>query len=489
MTATRSCHAGSCRRILGDAGQHQQRLIRNDAYPSVQANFPTVFSVAAPERWTALHEQPRPFLGKRVSPEVEADPRFRRRWRHQHRSVGQCCGPRPLRRRRQRKRLSFQHRRIVAIPVMVTITPQTLPLLPNGIGYLNVWVDSNRDGDWAIASNARRTPPASPLSSSNTSSSTTPSTPTPWAGAITTGDHQRAGVVARRSGTAVLAKGPRSATARRTSRSSPTATGAATTHALPHRRNRRLSSCAGRSSIPQRIRRSPSAARSCPTSTPRSTSAAGSSAGSSTTPTAASSANNVHVIDSYGPPQILLAEHSIPPTAAHDQRQQPRLQHGTLPAGGGGLVILRTSVPWTTPPGNGDHQQRDQYQRQRHRHHQQQHHRQRHCAGVAAGDRQPGGRRAPAPAPSIPSTVGCNPAPWSISTLMAQQLPPTSAPTPTATATETELRAHTADGAHDIYAVARRWRQQRSVAHRPPDRRQHAVLDPISRASKTRTVT
>jgi len=62
-------------------------------------------------------------------------------------------------------------------------------------------------------------------------------------------------------------------------------------------------------------------------------------------------ASNMHVIDTFDPPQTLLAEHSIPLVPHTQSGNTLDYNVGTLPAGGSGLVIIRTEIPFTTPPG------------------------------------------------------------------------------------------------------------------------------------------
>ncbi len=144
-------------RDLGDAPDSTNHFspITMTAYPAtppVIARYPTVYSDTMTSIHGPMHIYPHPFhLGRRVSFEVEAD-----------------IGPDmdgvnnliPLKDLANRDRwddglnpsqVVFKHCEITRFPVVVSIAPQALPLLrpSNGLGYLNVWLDGNRDGDWA----------------------------------------------------------------------------------------------------------------------------------------------------------------------------------------------------------------------------------------------------------------------------------------------------------------------------------------------------
>lgn len=122
------------------------------AYPGVPANFPTVFD-SAPDRGPS-HDNPRPaHLGRGVTLEREADQGF------------DTDGPNNIEPRPDRpdldeqddgldrSELTFNHCQTARLPIWVSLSPAATTVLSetDGIGYLNVWVDSNRDGDWADA--------------------------------------------------------------------------------------------------------------------------------------------------------------------------------------------------------------------------------------------------------------------------------------------------------------------------------------------------
>lgn len=123
------------------------------AYPGVQASFPTVFDPATGAPPGPRHARPRPFhLGERVSLEAAVD-------------LGPDQDPRnnivPLSNNPNNDRAddgvridlqSLAHCRPATVEVQVFITPafQAAALAAGAErGYLNLWLDGNRDGDWA----------------------------------------------------------------------------------------------------------------------------------------------------------------------------------------------------------------------------------------------------------------------------------------------------------------------------------------------------
>jgi uncharacterized repeat protein (TIGR01451 family) len=142
-------------RDFGDAPDSTNHFgVPMDAYPGVEAHFPTVYAVSPPERGP-VHLITKPFhLGRAVSEERGADvgldmdginniePKANKANLDKH-DDGLV-----------RPELSFQNCQQARVPVFVTIDPTMAAALPpdaKGIGYLNVWLDSNRDGDWADA--------------------------------------------------------------------------------------------------------------------------------------------------------------------------------------------------------------------------------------------------------------------------------------------------------------------------------------------------
>lgn len=138
---------------LGDAPDSTNHYTptRMTAYPGVQANYPTVFNVSAPQRGPK-HLLPQPFhLGPRVSVEVEADigPDID--------GVNNIVPPKNAADLDKADdglnllKLSFTDCQPTRFPVTISIDPYIAHALTetDGIARLNVWLDSNRDGDWA----------------------------------------------------------------------------------------------------------------------------------------------------------------------------------------------------------------------------------------------------------------------------------------------------------------------------------------------------
>lgn len=122
------------------------------AYPGVAAAFPTVFDPATGLPPGPAHLDPRPFhLGRRVSPEAEAD-------------AGPDLDPTPNilpnANTPDRDRgddgvglyqTGFTHCATTTLPIRVLITPAAVTYFQENEekGYVNAWLDGNRDGDWA----------------------------------------------------------------------------------------------------------------------------------------------------------------------------------------------------------------------------------------------------------------------------------------------------------------------------------------------------
>jgi plastocyanin len=140
-------------RDLGDAPDstnHANAPMR--AYPGVQAGYPTVFDPATGLPEGPMHARPRPLhLGQQVSREAEADvgpdqdplnnivppnddpnnDRFDDGANPNLWNLGQC--------------------QTAILPVRVFISPQAAAWFAqqNKPAFLNIWLDANRDGDWA----------------------------------------------------------------------------------------------------------------------------------------------------------------------------------------------------------------------------------------------------------------------------------------------------------------------------------------------------
>ncbi len=143
---------------LGDAPDSSNHTVGANmaAYPiaGVQANFPTVFDPATGLPEGPRHSFPRPFhLGQRVSREAEAD-------------GGPDQDPLnniiPAANDPDNDRFddgtnlalwNLNDCQTTNLPVQVAITPQAVNYFQQlgTPGYINIWLDSNRDGDWADA--------------------------------------------------------------------------------------------------------------------------------------------------------------------------------------------------------------------------------------------------------------------------------------------------------------------------------------------------
>lgn len=153
VTLRISCHD------LGDAPDSTNHFGANMlAYPGTQANFPTVFDAATGADQGPLHRNPHPFhLGRHFSVEAEADigPDQDGPTAADHNIAPTINNP-----DNDRKDDGVRVDRLVltdcattTIPVQVFIGPDAAAFFAahvgNGNGYINVWVDGNRDGDWA----------------------------------------------------------------------------------------------------------------------------------------------------------------------------------------------------------------------------------------------------------------------------------------------------------------------------------------------------
>ena len=124
------------------------------AYPGVLARYPTVFDPATGLPQGPLHRTPRPFhLGQRVSREVEAD-------------LGPDQDPLnnlvPAANDPDNDRgddgtnlalWNLNNCQTTNLPVQVFISPAAVAYFQQlgTPGYLNIWLDSSRDGDWEDA--------------------------------------------------------------------------------------------------------------------------------------------------------------------------------------------------------------------------------------------------------------------------------------------------------------------------------------------------
>ena len=142
---------------LGDAPDSTNHFgVAMAAYPAVPAAYPTVFDPATGAVQGPKHRVPFPFhLGARFSSEVDADVL------PDQDGVRNIIPPANVPNKDGdddgvlMSRIVFTDCRATTIPVQVYIGPNALAFFAaHGVGvqgYLNVWVDGNRDGDWADA--------------------------------------------------------------------------------------------------------------------------------------------------------------------------------------------------------------------------------------------------------------------------------------------------------------------------------------------------
>ena len=130
------------------------------AYPGVQGNFPTVFDAATGADQGPLHRNPIPFhLGQQFSIEAEADIGPDQDGAHNIAVLNNNPD-------NDRKDDGIRVGQLVlsdcvttSVPVQVSIGPDAAAFFAahvgNGTGYLNVWLDGNRDGDWSDVGQCR----------------------------------------------------------------------------------------------------------------------------------------------------------------------------------------------------------------------------------------------------------------------------------------------------------------------------------------------
>jgi uncharacterized repeat protein (TIGR01451 family) len=344
-------------RDLGDAPDSTNHFgAAMSAYPAVQANFPTVFDVAAPERGPR-HEQPRPFhLGRGVTGEVEAD---------QGPDMDGVTNIRPPANTPDLDKaddglrvttVNFKHCQISSMTVDVAIDPAAIGLLPNGIGYLNVWVDSNRNGDWKDIFQCPSATGAAGLALEHIVIDLPVN-----AAALGPGLH---GLVVPTTAPVFwqpdLAQRPawlRLTLSERPANKPFTAAGVQYGDGRgfddPFRLGEtedyllRLDSQSGVSD-PWVTKRGEIWPDYDPATGQRRWMVGWIVNYGNAGPAAAT---NVHVIETYDPPQTLVAEHSIPFVPHSQVGNTLDYNVGTLPAGGSGIIILRTELPFNTTPG------------------------------------------------------------------------------------------------------------------------------------------
>ena len=343
-------------RDLGDApdSTNNHANAKMNAYTGVQANFPTVFNVAAPERGPR-HERPRPFhLGKGVSAETEADLGFDSDGLNNIEPTADKANQDKADDGLLLSTVTLNHCQTGNMQVVVSIDPGAAALLPNGTGYLNIWVDSNRDGDWAD----RFECPQSATGAPGLALEHIVIDQAINAAALGAGFHtinvNTTGPVAWPADLANKAAWLRVTLSERPSNKpftsygdgrgydDPFRLGETEDYLLPGRTSQ------GGDADPVVTKRG----EIWPDYNPETQSRRWvvgwivNYANMGSAP-----ASNLHVIDTFATPQTLLAEHSIPLVPHTQSGNTLDYNVGTLPVGGSGLVIIRTELPFNTAPG------------------------------------------------------------------------------------------------------------------------------------------
>ena len=343
-------------RDLGDAPDSTNHAgAKMNAYTGVQANFPTVFNVAAPERGPR-HERPRPFhLGKGVSAEMEADLGFDSDGLNNIEPVTDKANQDKADDGLLLSTVTLNNCQTGNMQVAVSIDPTAVTLLPNRTGYLNIWVDSNRDGDWADRFDCPQTATgAGAIALEHIVIDQPINAATLGAGyhiinVNTTGPVAWPADLANKTAwlRVTLSDQPSNKPFSsygdgRGYDNAPFRLGETEDYLLPGRTSQ------GGDADPVVTKRG----EIWPDFNPETQSRRWvigwivNYANMGSAP-----ANNLHVIDSYAAPQTLLAEHSIPLVPHTQSGNTLDYNVGTLPVGGSGLVIIRTEIPFNTPPG------------------------------------------------------------------------------------------------------------------------------------------
>lgn len=148
------------RRDLGDAPDSSNHASVNmAAYPAVIANFPTVHDVTLGVPYGPAHLNSARFhLGNGVSAEFEADIGPDQDPANNIEAPADVPdldaaddGVNPA-------AWSFNHCQTTTIPVRVFIHPAAVAAFGDNPGYINIWTDGNRDGDWADVADCNGNP-------------------------------------------------------------------------------------------------------------------------------------------------------------------------------------------------------------------------------------------------------------------------------------------------------------------------------------------
>ncbi|MEZ4733522.1 MAG: GEVED domain-containing protein [Caldilineaceae bacterium] len=344
-------------RDLGDAPDSTNQVgTPMNAYAGVQANFPTVFNVAAPERGPR-HDRPRPFhLGKGVSAESEADLGFDTDGLNNLEPATDKANQDKADDGLLLSTVTLNHCQTGTMRVVVSIDTTAAALLPNGIGYLNAWVDSNRDGDWAD----RVECPQSATGAAATAFEHIVIDMPINAAALGVGLHtinvNTTGPVAWPTDLAGKPTWLRLTLSERPANKPFTTFGDGRGYDDPFRLGETEDYLLPGRVDPQGSGDADPVVTKRGAIWPDFDSATNSRrwvvgwivnyANLGSGP-----ASNVHVVDSYDAPQTLLAEHSIPLVPHTQSGNTLDYNVGTLAVGGAGVVIIRTEVPFATAPG------------------------------------------------------------------------------------------------------------------------------------------
>lgn len=344
-------------RDLGDAPDSTNNAgAKMNAYTGVQANYPTVFNVAAPERGPR-HDRPRPFhLGKGVSAEAEADLGFDSDGLNNLEPAADKANQDKADDGLLLSTVTVNHCQTGTMQVVVSIDTTAAALLPNGTGYLNLWVDSNRDGDWADRFDCPQSATGAPGVALEHILIDMPINAATLGAGVHTINVSTTGPVFWPADLAGKATWLRATLSERPSNKpftsygdgrgydDPFRLGETEDYLLPGRVNPQGSGDAD----PVVTKRGEIWPDFNPETGTRRWVVGWivnyANMGSGT-------ASNVHVVDTYDAPQTLLAEHSIPLVPHTQSGNTLDYNVGTLPVGGSGLVIIRTELPFNTTPG------------------------------------------------------------------------------------------------------------------------------------------
>ena len=344
-------------RDLGDAPDSTNHAsAKMNAYTGVQANFPTVFNVAVPERGPR-HDRPRPFhLGKGVSPEIEADQNFDSDGLNNILPATDQADKDKADDGVLLSTLTVNHCQTGNLRVQVSIDTTAAALLANGTGYLNIWLDSNRDGDWADRFDCPQSATGAPGVALEHIVIDQPINAAALGAGLHTVNVNTTGLVAWPADLAGKAVWLRATLSERPSNKPFTTYGDGRGYDDPFRLGEtedyllpgRVDPQGSGDADPVVTKRGEIWPDFDPVTQSRRW-VVGWVVNYANLGSAA--ASNVHVVDTYDAPQTLLAEHSIPLVPHTQSGNTLDYNVGNLPVGGAGLVIIRTELPFNTAPG------------------------------------------------------------------------------------------------------------------------------------------